>query len=203
MNIGLIHCSTPERESETNSSIVLWSAKDVAGKWLGRRLICVIASCRLISQNRKIGPKISPCITWSVDRVENRWLEVAFGLVVVSSHNYLFLIDHSSQSPYLACIYDPGIVGILFWVFAIEFNHGFTALRNKLIGHLLVNICVPGRSAPLPAPCSRSPHNFLRRIRHVRGLIHDGWVLSPNSSSTGVIFQLPTQRSLRSCRTRK
>jgi hypothetical protein len=34
-------------------------------------------------------------------------------------------------------------------------------------------------------------------------LIHDGWVLSPNSSSTGVIFQLPTQRSLRSCRTRK
>src|SRR5215469_7678010 len=74
--------------------------------------------------------------------VENRWLEVAFSLIVTASHNYLVLIDELRQSSYFTWIDDSRIVRVLFWILTIEFNHGFAALRNKLICDLLVYISV-------------------------------------------------------------
>src|SRR5215831_10710119 len=100
---------------------------------------------------------------------------------------------------------DPRIVGVLFGMLTVKFNDSFAALRNKLICHFLVNIRVPRRSAPLAAPCRRSPYKFLRRIRQVRGLIHDRWVLSSQLKQyRSNVFSCCSKYNLcDSCRTRK
>src|SRR5215469_4684653 len=97
MNIGLIHCSAPKRETRNKLiDCALVPAEDIAGKWPGATFdlrYCFVQTG--ILENRQDRPKDLTLhhLVRPDNRIENRWLEVTFGLVIASSHNYLILID--------------------------------------------------------------------------------------------------------------